>query len=298
MSDWKAANRTFDNRKLELYLHGTHIATVNKGRVCEQHLHHRMLEINVVLQGHQMATIGSTTYEQCEGDIVIIPPMLLHDFVVEKEEGVTYFVVHIQHVDRQLLQRIQKEKKYVISVKDELNMTLRPIIFRLIDCFQQEYSNYFAMHVCSELFMQLDKNHEPNNEESTGETHTDTDIAELIAREIESLLNRQEDNHQATNWLSHISDKLGVSRRHCHRVFQAAYGMSPRTYYSIIRQQEAMHMLLGTDETIEKIAYQIGFENAQSFIRQFTKWTGMTPGEYRKREVNNTNYLTPLEVVK
>jgi AraC-like DNA-binding protein len=72
--------------------------------------------------------------------------------------------------------------------------------------------------------------------------------------------------------------------------------MSPREYLTILRQQEAMQLLINTEETIEQIAYRIGFGNVQSFIRQFYKWTGLTPGAFRRQEINTHMYLTPLEL--
>lgn len=42
-------------------------------------------------------------------------------------------------------------------------------------------------------------------------------------------------------------------------------------------------MLTNTKDSADLIAYRIGYENTQSFIRQFTKWTGKTPGAFGKK---------------
>ena len=72
--------------------------------------------------------------------------------------------------------------------------------------------------------------------------------------------------------------------------------MSPRQYLAVLRQQEAMQLLLHGAGSVEQIALRIGYDNAQSFIRQFVKWTGMTPGAFRKQKGGDITYLTPLEL--
>ena len=100
------------------------------------------------------------------------------------------------------------------------------------------------------------------------------------------------------DWLEEISRKLKSTRKHSYRVFQRQYGMSPREYLSILRQQEAMQLLLGSGDSVERIALRVGYDNPQSFIRQFAKWTGTTPGEFRRsrRGQEDIYYLTPLEI--
>ena len=50
-----------------------------------------------------------------------------------------------------------------------------------------------------------------------------------------------------------------------------------------IRAQEAIHYLNRKELTNEAISALLGFENPSTFYRAFKKWTGLSPGEYRKR---------------
>ncbi|MNW07559.1 Helix-turn-helix domain protein [compost metagenome] len=69
--------------------------------------------------------------------------------------------------------------------------------------------------------------------------------------------------------------------------------MSPRQYLMILKQQEAMQMLGSTNDTIEAIAYRLGYVNVQSFSRQFAAWVGCTPGGFRKNKPESVNFLAP-----
>jgi AraC-like DNA-binding protein len=40
---------------------------------------------------------------------------------------------------------------------------------------------------------------------------------------------------------------------------------------------------LRENDTVENITFILGFSDVSSFRRAFKKWTGMTPGEYRKK---------------
>jgi AraC-like DNA-binding protein len=49
------------------------------------------------------------------------------------------------------------------------------------------------------------------------------------------------------------------------------------------RLEAAIHYLACPDITNNSIAERLGFDEASAFFRAFKKWTGITPGEYRKQ---------------
>jgi len=49
-----------------------------------------------------------------------------------------------------------------------------------------------------------------------------------------------------------------------------------------IRQEKAIGLIKQFDVTLAEISYQVGFVDGNGFIRAFRRWTGMTPGQYRK----------------
>lgn len=49
------------------------------------------------------------------------------------------------------------------------------------------------------------------------------------------------------------------------------------------RAEEAIHYLHRQELTNEAISNLLGFENPSTFYRAFKKWTGVSPGEYRKQ---------------
>jgi AraC-like DNA-binding protein len=293
-----ALDQSFPNYKEQLFLYGMRTFQFGPGPVCDLHLHHRMLEINIVLSGEQIARIGNESFSQHEGDIILIPPMKLHDFHVPQQQPMSGFVIHLQNVDSKLLYAFRSSGEYLFAREHPLNQHLNPLLKALISCLQQDTSTHRVFMLCNKMLVHLEEYVYKAAVRSTKKPN-EQPISDQIAREIEALLstfNELGTDSTTSNWLETIADKIGISRRHAGRLFQQAYGMSPRQYLSIIRQQEAMHMLVMRNVPLEEIAFRIGFENVQSFIRQFAKWTGLTPGAYRRQHKSTISYLTPLEV--
>lgn len=79
----------------------------------------------------------------------------------------------------------------------------------------------------------------------------------------------------------------------------AALGMSSRTlrrrldeegtsYQAIkdnLRREHAARLLEKTSLSIAEIADRVGFSDASAFHRSFRKWTGLAPGDYRRRRL-------------
>jgi len=133
----------------------------------------------------------------------------------------------------------------------------------------------------------------------------DAELSNQVAKEIQALVLRNSEEAVAgvttdkdanSDWLEEISRKLGVSRRHCHRLFRQAFGIPPREYLMVLKQQEAMQMLVTSSDSIERIAHKIGYENVQSFSRQFTAWAGCTPSTFRKNNLNERHHLVPINL--
>ena len=74
---------------------------------------------------------------------------------------------------------------------------------------------------------------------------------------------------------------VGMSDVHFRRLFAKMFGQTPNQYLTSARMAFAKEKLLRTDESIQKIARDAGFDNQNYFSRTFRRETGMTPTDYR-----------------
>lgn len=64
-------------------------------------------------------------------------------------------------------------------------------------------------------------------------------------------------------------------------LFKRETGFSLTNYIIYERIEEAKRMLAGTDKSVSEIATRCGFQNISYFSRQFRRFTGVTPREFR-----------------
>jgi AraC-like DNA-binding protein len=62
----------------------------------------------------------------------------------------------------------------------------------------------------------------------------------------------------------------------------SAEGTSYRDILETTRRSLAEKYLRDGDYTQAEIAYMVGFSDQSNFARAFKRWTGMSPGQYRK----------------
>jgi transcriptional regulator GlxA family with amidase domain len=75
----------------------------------------------------------------------------------------------------------------------------------------------------------------------------------------------------------------GLAERTFKRRFRKAAGMTPLEYVHAIRLEHAKQLLETTDETLDKLAERVGYEDATFFSRLFRRSVGLTPAQYRRR---------------
>ncbi len=93
-------------------------------------------------------------------------------------------------------------------------------------------------------------------------------------------------------WMGkHLADELTVetlaaratmSRRTFARRFKAETGTTPYHWITNQRVLLAERLLEGSDETVERIATQVGFSNATAFRHHFARLRGTSPQRYRR----------------
>lgn len=78
-----------------------------------------------------------------------------------------------------------------------------------------------------------------------------------------------------------VADELHLNPQTLRRRLKRE-GLTYNDIRSQLRRDLAIHYLSRTRDSVEAIAYRIGFAEPSNFIRAFRQWTGVTPYTYRK----------------
>lgn len=93
-----------------------------------------------------------------------------------------------------------------------------------------------------------------------------------------SMLSYQYGQHTS---IGEIAKALGYHRAHLTKLFKETTGLSPMQYLNKVRMKKAEE-LLENGLTVAQTAASVGFNDPLFFTKQFRKWSGVSPTEFRK----------------
>jgi transcriptional regulator GlxA family with amidase domain len=87
--------------------------------------------------------------------------------------------------------------------------------------------------------------------------------------------------------VNEMAEKALLSKRTFIRRFQQATDLSPSQYLQHLRVGKARSLMESSKMTVDKIAWEVGYNDTSAFRRTFQKLMGLTPQEYRYRFTAN-----------
>ncbi|MEQ7807732.1 helix-turn-helix transcriptional regulator [Priestia aryabhattai] len=256
---------------------------------------HRSFEILFILQGVQETTLENESYILKQGDIILIPPGFHHINKCVSKEGMTYFCAHFDIDEPSLRIDMLKNCELIFTSASPFYPILKTTINKWIDILSLN-ENYTIKHKLKlqiilfellEIFVEmLFQNQNSELQQSMTTTKYAKEIADAIRANFKKsylyLGNEELDNNVL---IQPIIASLGLSPNYGLEVFQKVYHMSPRKYLSELKLQEAKILMQQPDISLKEIATRLGYKNLSHFSRQFKRWTGLSPTEFRKNSI-------------
>lgn len=119
------------------------------------------------------------------------------------------------------------------------------------------------------------------------------------SRRVEADTEIEQQIEHAIRWLTlqyyqpisieKMAQSLGYHRTHLSKMFKQYTGLSPMNFLLKIRMERAKLLLAGR-LTIEQVASSVGFTDALYFSKQFKKWQGSTPTEFRNKLIHRNPF--------
>ena len=217
----------------------------------------------------------------------------------------------------------QYQKLYVIATKHQnttyfwlLFLAAGLIIYTLLDCFIYTlhlnghilnrtlisiFASALALYINAislfalyqpEVFSQYQSDPLPVKPEPP-QRPRNIELSQQAAKELDEQLNLLAQNHgihhDENMSLQKLASMLGVTRNQLSELFNFHKQISFYDFLNEQRYRDSIALLEGNqgELTIADIAYQAGFNNRNTFYKVFKEKSGLTPGEYKKRQKGN-----------
>lgn len=78
-----------------------------------------------------------------------------------------------------------------------------------------------------------------------------------------------------------LSDQYGISERYIQKLFLDNVGITPKSFSNIHRFNKSLQLIQTASMPLTSIAYDCGYYDQAHFIKEFKKFTGLTPSAVR-----------------
>ena len=241
--------------------------------------HHHSYEIYCLISGQREYFIGDRTFTVSAGDLVLIPPKVMHR---TDGEGGLRFLVHFTDT---FLQRF-----FTSSVLTPLLGSL-PTVFRadakeqdrilsILNTMLTEYNRSVQEQVpLNDLLISGYLYHilftmAHTNNDDTFQSKSDDRISQII-----QYIN---ENYNHITDIEQIAERFFISKYHLCRYFRKNLGISLVTYLNTIKIREACSMIKNGCSNMTEVAILCGFNSSSYFCKVFKKEKGISPTEFRK----------------
>lgn len=251
--------------------------------------YHNAMEIIVCAENQYFITTNSRTYTLEPGDILLIPPYMLHE-LRSKPSGARFIYL----IDIDMLRCFQDYKALDPAFMEPYLCTAasRPKIYRHVyDSLMRMADIYFSHQafweisiysVLLDLFAAIGADHYLQDTDDSIENAADSQSENYVL--FSNLLNFIDTHYADDLTLEQAAEYIGFSKYHFTRLFKQHTNTTFHNYLCHKRIQAAQSLLTeDRNRPITDIAFCSGFNNLTTFNRCFSKYAGCSPTEYRNK---------------
>ncbi len=252
---------------------------------------HTYFEAFYVFEGICVQEIGGKRQTLRMGDLCIIPPGVSHSLSVQ-DSSIVINLINSSAVIENVFKNPLYYRNNVLSDFFVRNMhfsasnsylifhtgndhELKDLILQMMLENINHYQEYEAiLNACFSIFFaKLLRYYENTAEISDPDTEKSR-----ISYEMNKYI---QDHHKKLS-LSDLAHRFGYSEEYTSRLVKQLMWRNFSEILAESRMKHAVALLKATNLPVREVGYQVGYENAENFIRTFKKHYKKTPTEYRR----------------
>lgn len=265
-----------------------------------EHLH-EFLEIVYVTNGSGVHRINTRDYPALKGDVFLINIHMSHTFITTSSDFQMITCVFLpETIDEQLihsenavdiLKLLLFKPFYGLPEDFLLNINLQnkknefdAILEDMWEEYQNRQKGYegilqsYLVVLLTKIFRLASCSHE--------------DQYSPIKKElVETAIHYLEQNYSKPLRLDEIARQVLLSPQYFASIFKSQTGLSLTDYIHKIRILEACRLLRDAGKSVQEVMREVGYQDSKFFYEIFKRYTGNTPGSYRK------TFQTPKQTI-
>lgn len=244
---------------------------------------HRQFELNFLIRGKQRTETSGGPLLQAAGDLLLIAPGDLHASQNPGSGEMEYWSLHFDVDEPALRQILCFAGTTVLRAGTPICEAVTPVIERLIRStraaqFDGPAARLGTMAMLCELLAAL-----AHGLETHGATGAASPPAHLQAvGRLASWIEAQVLTPHSEEPIETLIRRIGYSAAHGQALFSRVYGLAPRQYRSRMKLQRACELLREAGRPVAAVGEALGYADAAHFSRQFKRWSGVSPQQYRR----------------
>lgn len=262
------------------------ISTQRNQQDIELHAHDFM-ELVVISGGSGEHYTATEQYPVSVGDVFVIQPGLSHGYRKTRSLRLLNILFDLSWFDR-LTSEIPKKPGFYLLFQRDPRQSNRRIASRL----HLNAKQFKALKpLLEQLKANLSRGHDNNNIFATGLLLEITGFLSACYKsnepkpapllQVDAIMGYIEAHYAEEISLPQLADIAKISSRNLLRLFRNATGTTPIDYLLRYRISRACRLLVETDWSVTKIAFDVGFSDGNYFCRQFKRIIRISPARYR-----------------
>ncbi|WP_146683331.1 AraC family transcriptional regulator [Limihaloglobus sulfuriphilus] len=249
---------------------------------------HSFFEVHIIINGQGRVVSHNGTKIFKEGDIVISRPNFEHSWDTDVDDLYMYvikFELNRVKDTQNSVNPVDIVLAQLFDVEDFISQCPEDA-YRAIECIENEINSpkpgvhYMLMNYTRELIISIART---VNDALAGVSES-VKLEKSEQDHLVVLINKYlEDNYKKDISLDMVARFACKSKRSVMRHYKAATGMTVIEKLLQMRLFEAIELLLEDyDKPVKTVAYEIGMACESYFCRQFKRFFGCTPTDYRR----------------